>query len=509
MWVPKSDGSVQLKIDQVALNLLSTATSTFTNGEVCTHGAPAWGGCPVNSRIYIQYQLARGNLLAAEMALEEVVKLNPRDSDAYAHLAMVKLRQGFHEDARRCVNRALQVGAGNAYVHFVQSHVRLADMKMIALPMLGISPEDGSAVRKAIGDVTEAIRLDSTEPMYHLRNAELQGLLGKWSLALASVDAALQFDPSSVLAGIARAEALNHLGRRNAAREMLFQTLAINPEASDAHSGLGWALLEAGERVRAREFFEEALRLNPNSAWGQHGLLECGKRAFGLYRVLARARSWLVSRNQLARILWVGVPFAALIVLLAWLSDLANRQPELGWIPASIFWLFMVLVLFALFADALFGWLARTEKAGQSTFAAEDRRLRLMQVGAAMFGIAGALFAVAARKFGREWLWGTLGLVPGFYSLWVVAKIRQRTPRRLGWIYSVAILLAGVPVALWLEARIQRMPNWGLLTALLVPILPVAILQEILSGRQRLLDHESAKARLREPADSEATAKPS
>lgn len=79
----------------------------------------------VNSRIFVQYQLARGNLLAAEMALEEVLKLNPGDSDAHAHLAMVKLQQGFNEDARRCVNRALQLGPNHAYVHCVQSHVRL------------------------------------------------------------------------------------------------------------------------------------------------------------------------------------------------------------------------------------------------------------------------------------------------------------------------------------------------------------------------------------------------
>lgn len=173
----------------------------------------------VNSRTYIHYQLARGNLLAAEMALDEILQLNPEDSDAHAHLAMVKMRQGFNEDARLSVNRALQLGPGHAYVHYVQSHVRLADLKVIALPLLGESPADASAVRKAVGDVTEAIRLDSAEPLYHLRHAELLGLLGKWSLALAAIEIAFQLDPASVLAGIARAEALRRLGEKRDARD--------------------------------------------------------------------------------------------------------------------------------------------------------------------------------------------------------------------------------------------------------------------------------------------------
>lgn len=449
----------------------------------------------MSSRIYAQFQLARGNLLAAEKALEEVLRSTPNDLEAHALLAQTLLAQGVKEPARRHAQRALEIAPDFAYAHYVQSFVRLADLQMLSIPLLGETCGDGFAVRRAVKDVQEALRLAPDEVPFHLRLAELQALLNRWPASLAAADAALRNDPEDVPAAIARAEALNRLRRRAEARETLQRALAANPEASDAHAGLGWALLEADDDARARAFFEEALRLNPISPWAQHGLFECEKRTYAAYRVVSRIRYWLASRPLLIRLLSVGVPFAGLIALLGWLSELAKRRPEVEWIPATLFGTFMFGMLWFVLADAVFGLLARHAQAGQSSAAEEQRRLGKMQLVTLGLGLAGAAFAIFAKKISREFQWGAFGLVPGLYAIWIVTQIPQPHIRRWAWVYALVILAVGIPVALWLEANVTRMPGWGFLAALLGPILPLALVQEFAKRADMEARRQAAKER--------------
>ena len=69
--------------------------------------------------------------------------------------------------------------------------------------------------------------------------------------------------------------------------------------------------------------------------------------------------------------------------------------------------------------------------------------------------------------------------------IWITRKIPVRRWRTLGWIYVGILLLSGIPVARCLESRIQRMPQWGVLVSLLLPILPLTIAQEVCARRER------------------------
>jgi tetratricopeptide (TPR) repeat protein len=440
--------------------------------------------------------MARGNFLAAEKALEEVLSRTPDDAEAHALLAQVLLAQDVKEPARRHIARALELAPDLAYAHYVQSSVRLTDLRMYSIPLLGGGPDDGFAVRKAVKDVREALRLAPDEVPFHLRLAELEALLNRWPAALAAADAALRLEPEDVPAAIARAEALNRRRRRAEARATLHRALAANPEVSDAHAGLGWALLEAGDDARASQFFEEALRLNALSPWAQDGLFECAKHGYVAYRIVSRFRYWLAAKPLLVRVLSVGVPFAGFLALMNWLSALIKRRPELEWIPATLLGVFLLGLLWFVLADAVCGLLARRARASQSGVAEEQRRAGAMQLAALGFGLAGAAFAIFAKKISREFQWGAFGLVPGLYGLWIVRQVPQPRLRRWAWAYAALILAAGIPVALLLEGRFARLPGWGVLAALLGPILPLAIGQELAKRADAEARRQAAKQQI-------------
>lgn len=154
----------------------------------------------------------------------------------------------------------------------------------------------------------------------------------------------------------------------------------------------------------------------------------------------------------------------------------------------------MTLVLLAILGDAFFGWLAEFRPDGRWPAAAPERRTGRLQLAMLGFGIGGAALAIASRKLGREVQWSLFGLAPGLYGLWITSKIPTRRWRTVAWIYVAILLLSGIPVARLFESRILRMPQWGVLAALLLPILPLAIAQEV--GARR--DREARRRELKE-----------
>ncbi len=451
----------------------------------------------MSEKLFAQFHLSRGHPLVAEKALEEMLERTPDDAEAHSLLALVLLMQGVKDKARQHSETALRLNPAMAYAHYVQSFTRLAEMGMIEIPLFGSSPEDGFAVRKAVKDVQEAIRLEPMDTAFYVRLAELQGLLNRWKDMLAAATEGLRIQPDSVPAAICRADALNRLGRREESRATLARALAANPEASDAHAGLGWALLEAGEDEKAVTFFEEALRLEPGSSWGQHGFLESVRRRFRIYRVISRWRFW----NSSLPVLWRGLTNLALLagtgVLVVKIIESIKPLPYGKQVGLAIFALFMGGFIAWLNAEAIFGWLVRREKAGRSTLAEDHRRLGLGQLGILAVGIAGAILAIATKKISRELQWGIFGIAPGLYGLWVASQFPRSRLRAWAGAYAAVILAIGIPVSLEIESRVQRLPNWGVLLLLLGPILPLAILQETEKRRIAERERQDAKKRLK------------
>lgn len=426
------------------------------------------------------------DLLAAEKMWEEVLRRTPDDGLAHANLAWVLVAQGEGSRAREHLANALRLAPAEPHVHFVRSMVRLDGVRWLDFPLLGTGCTDPWVVRAAIRDVRHALGLAPEEAAYWHRLADLHRLLGRWKQVLEAVDRALQLAPDDLAATALRVQALLRLGRDVEAEAALRIALGREPESAGLHAELGWLLLGRGRDEQAARSFTESLRCDPPGERAQLGLLECGKRRFALYRWLSRIRMRLERWPLWARALSVLGSLAAAIALLGWLSEWARAWPEYRWIPMAGFGVFLGGFIFLMLADAIFGRLASRYPEGRSTRALVEGQADRLQLGVLGVAVAGAVVAIATRKLGRDIQFGVLSMAPGLYGLWVVSRIPQIGWRRFGWLYCGLLLLGAIPTALFLEAKVPRLPGWAVLACLLGPVLPLAMLEEI--GRRRAVE---------------------
>lgn len=426
------------------------------------------------------------DLLLVEKSLEEHLEKHPDDAAVQAQMAMVLLSQGLHTAGRRHLDRALCLAPDLAYVHYAQSFYRLVDAQVLRIPVLGEVFLDGVfTLRAALRDIHKALSLEPGTSEFHVRLAQLELMRGRTGPALEAIREACRLDPLELRPVLLRIEILSRRREWSEARRLIGSHLERTPGSAPLLAESGWLWIVEGNAAEARNEFLKALRLDPDTARAHLGLLECGRRRFAIYRGLAGVRSWLESLPLLIRLLVVLGTCAAMIALLGWLSKVAKEQPQWNWIPAILFGVFMTFVLLAVLGDAFFGWLAEFRPDGRWPAAASERRMGRDQLGMIALGIGGAALAITSRKLGREVQWSLFGLGPGLYGLWIASKIPARRWRTVARIYVAILLLSGIPVARFLESRILRMPNWGVLVALLVPILPLAIGQEIGARRER------------------------
>ncbi len=450
----------------------------------------------MNEKRLAHFHLLHGKLLPAEKALEDALKESPSDAETHAWLALVLHSQGVNDKAKQHAETALRLAPDLPFAHYVRSFTRLADLRTIELPLFGTILMDSQSVRKAVRDVENAIRLEPDDVDFHVRLAELQALLKRWSDVLVAADRGLRLQPGNVPAAILRSDSLNKLRRKQEGLETLVLTLEANPNDSDAHSALGWTLLRSGQDQQAREHFEEALRLDADSTWAQEGLLESARRKYTLYRWNSMWRFWSESiPRPLSDLINLALVFggaAAAIRLTETIKPWGGgKNVELG-----VLALFFSAFAGWLYAPTIFGWLVRRERAGQSSLAEGQRRFQKSHLVAAGIGLVAAIFALIAEGYSRELQWGVLGLGPGLGASWITTQIPQPRIRRWAWLYSALILTAGIPVALFLEENVERMSAWGALCALLAPVFPVGYLQEWSKRAQSEADRQSAKERL-------------
>ena len=435
------------------------------------------------------------DLLQVEKSLEEHLEKHPNDAAVEAQLAMVLFSQGLHSAGRQHLTRALWLTPDLAYAHYAQSFYRLVDAQFVQVPFCGGAFFGGTReLRAARHDIQKALTLEPGTSEFHVRLAQIELMRGRTKPALEAIGEACRLDPMELRPILALVEILCRRRDWAGARRVIGSGLERIPNSAPLHAEAGWLFLAEGNAAEARNEFLKALRLDSEIPRAHLGLLECGRRRFAIYRGLARVRSWIESLPVLVRLLVVGGTIAAVIALLGSLSQVAKEQPQWRWLPATLFGVFMTLVLLAILGDAFFGWLAEFRPDGRWPAAAPERRTGRLQLAMLGFGIGGAALAIASRKLGREAQWSLIGLAPGLYGLWITSKIPTRRWRTVAWIYVAILLLSGIPVALLLESRILRMPQWGVLAALLLPILPLAIAQEV--GARR--DREARRRELKE-----------
>lgn len=137
---------------------------------------------------------------------------------------------------------------------------------------------------RALGDLTEAIRLDGRDAWARLWRGETLRRLGEWDAALADFSAALTLDPALSWAHAGRADGLLALGRPAEALKAVERSLALQDFCGPAHALRGRILLALGRGADAVPALERAVEHHPQDRWVRRLLDEARAAARGARR---------------------------------------------------------------------------------------------------------------------------------------------------------------------------------------------------------------------------------
>jgi hypothetical protein len=295
--------------------------------------------------------------------------------------------------------------------------------------------------------ILEAIRLDPKHTNYLAQLASICCDEGRWHEALEAAEQGLRVDPENITCINLRALALNKLGRAAEARAAIETALARDPLNAVTHANQGWAYLQKGDSARALEHFREALRLDAEFAMARHGIVECLKTRYLVYRLLLRFILWMAGLSKPWQWLMILGSAVAYLVLLYAVEE-GSPYKRFIW-PVLIG--YVMFGILAWIADPLFNLLLRLDHFGRLA-------LTPAQVTASNcvgLCLAGTLLGLATASIPG---WPHPWLTAAMFGLLVipVTAIFNCPP---GWrrqtmaAYTLAIVLAGVLGLLFLAGR--------------------------------------------------------
>lgn len=220
----------------------------------------------------------RGDFVGAKASIEQAIKLDAENADAYLNLGNVCRALGQHQQALSNYEKAISINP-----EFAE-----------ALNNLGVLLSDFGRHELALSNYDQAINVNPGFcDAYCNRGTALRGLK-RCEEALASYEKAVSLNPDYGSALNGRGVALGDLGRHAEALASFEQALQLMPEFVDAHYNRGSALRDLGRHVEALASYEKVLALQSDhlAALNNQGalLIEVGRYAdalCGIDRALA------------------------------------------------------------------------------------------------------------------------------------------------------------------------------------------------------------------------------
>ncbi len=192
----------------------------------------------------------RGDYSAAVGQYREVIRLRPRDPDAYNNLGNALWALGQHEEAMDAYAAALERSPGHA-----DAHVGLG----YALSQAGKLDEAIEHYRRALAGRPNHVRAWNNLGNALLNRSEVQP-------AIEALQKALAVDPNSPDTHTNLATALATAGRLDEAVVHYRRALAVNPDLGEAHYNLAHVLARLGRPDEARQHLRNAIE-----AFDTHG----------------------------------------------------------------------------------------------------------------------------------------------------------------------------------------------------------------------------------------------
>jgi len=413
-------------------------------------------------RALVLYEQSRFDL--AEHEVRRDLEAEPDNATAHALLGLCLAERGQNREAMWSAQEAVAREPLLSFAHYALASVL----------------QDRERLDEAQQAILEAIRLDPKNTNYLAQLSSIRCDQGRWREALDAAEQGLRLDAEHVACINLRALALNKLGRAAEARAAIESALVRDPLNAVTHANHGWACLQKGDTSQALEHFREALRLDSEFAMARHGIVECLKTRYLVYRSLLRFMLWMAGLSkpwQWALIIGGAVAYVTLLVL-----------AEKGVVPPGfvfpILFVYLAFGVLTWIADPLFNLLLRADRFGRLALTVGQRQASSW-VGACLVG-AIVLAALADLTGWRAaWiaacLWGLLSVpVTGTFN------VPPGRPRRVMAIYTLVVALLGVAGIVLLAMEPPKTQE-GLSTAearspLVFILLGASVLGTFLSG---------------------------
>jgi len=200
---------------------------------------------------------------AAELAWDSVIKLQPRNAQAYAHLGLLEARQEHYSEA---------------IAHYRKAQA-LAQAQNRVIPQLNLNL--GLALFKS-GDFQDAGKLFEAELRTHPNAAEAQKLATlaamshygahEYGAAIPYLKDAAAADPRNLSLLLTLAHCYLWTKQLDATMDVYKQILLINPDSAAADMIAGEALDEKGDNAGAVQQFKAAVKADPKEPNVHFGL---------------------------------------------------------------------------------------------------------------------------------------------------------------------------------------------------------------------------------------------
>ena len=192
-----------------------------------------------------------GNIVEAEAAWRSLIRSQPTDSEAYAHLGLLEARQEHYKDAIDLDRKALRLNPG-------MPHLRLN---------LGLALFKAGDLRGAIQTFEPLLKREPKSSPEALRLVTLIGLahygLGDYAAAMPYLKQADAADPQNLEFRMDLAQSCLRTKQYQCVLETYHEILTINPNSAEADMLMGEAYDEMKEVGKAMEQFQAAIKADP------------------------------------------------------------------------------------------------------------------------------------------------------------------------------------------------------------------------------------------------------
>ena len=210
---------------------------------------------------YAEFLEATRDLPGATEEYRRVQSLIPHHHVGYYQVGRLLAEQGRGEEARKSLNRALELRP---------------DLGAGWYELGGLCIAEGRH-EEALQHLARARQLVPQDAQIPLQCAKALSRLKRSDEAIQQARESLRLDPESWRAHSFLGEELAFAGRHAEARQEFEAVARLNPRYPLAHLNLGVALFRLGQRAEAAREFEEALRLDPQLGPAKRYLEELGR----------------------------------------------------------------------------------------------------------------------------------------------------------------------------------------------------------------------------------------